>query len=396
MQGSANYLPLWLELRVGDQSWLFEFRAGDQRAVVVGSHLTSDVRVTREGVAATHFHFEREADAIVVVPGYRAALLLHEAPISEPAVIAMQGYLDFCGVRLEAEVHDVPPLHLLPQTRHGTDRTRHAADYCEALPGEADPTVTDLRALSRAESTHVPNGARRALPDEDEFDMRTTTAFRASPPIDGFGPFGTVVMQLPPNDDVPPVSARVSERLPAPSPASTQRLRLEPWTTMSPEPQDTSPTPVDLPPHRVSTSPSLAPTASRIALIRKPSLLEQLGTAASKHPLGLAAAAVPICLMIALAIMGAARLVREGRSSSGRADVSLAAMPPMASLAPTSAPTEAASAVATVSSPTPSASATDATLPSAASPIRAPARDRRSRPGAGRAQRESKHVFLGE
>lgn len=392
MEGSEDYLPLWLELRLGDQSWLFEFRAGDERAVIVGSHVMADVRVAHEGVAATHFHFEREADAIVVVPGYRAALLLNEAAISDPAAIAKQACLDFRGIRLEADVHDVPPLHLLLQARHGQERTRHSRDYFERLPGEADPTVADLRVVSRANPT-----------DEDELDLRTTTALRAVAPVDGFGPFGTVIMQLPPHDEVTPVSARLPELLPATAPDSTERLRLEPWTTTPPESFDTSPTPVDLPRPRgtstpgcrLSVSPSLAPTAKPAASTHTPSLLDHLGTAASKHPLRLAATALPICLLITLALVGAARLVRETHSPSMRTATSFAALRPSTPSSPPPASTEAAPTVETRPMSRASTSATVATLPSAAATVQAPAVIRRARP-AGRALREPKRVFLAE
>ena len=55
--------PLWLQIRHKDLTWLFELKAGEERAVVVGSQHRADVCIARPGVASMHFHFEREGDA---------------------------------------------------------------------------------------------------------------------------------------------------------------------------------------------------------------------------------------------------------------------------------------------------------------------------------------------
>lgn len=337
MDGTEDYLPLWLELHLDDEAWLFELRAGEERAVVVGSHPTADVHVARHGVASTHFHFERERGGIVVVPGYRAALIVDHVPAPEPAAIATKARIEFCGALLAATVHDVPPLHMLLQARHGTDRMMRAPDYLERLPEDTDPTVVAVAAIAPA----VRATAGALQESDDDLDLLTTTAWRASAPPTSLGPQGTLIMLRPEDNEAPLTAAEPSRPPSLPPIAPPERIRLDTWSNLAAASTEPSPTRIEVPhPHGARTRPATAnavrpaPLAPHVARTATPSLaptgatvppakkrapaLERLGVAASRHPFRVAAAALPICAVFALAFVGAARL-------TGRAHIAPAA-----------------------------------------------------------------------
>jgi hypothetical protein len=293
------YLPIWLELELDEKSRLFELRAREERAVVVGSHPSCDVRVARAGVASTHFHFEREGDAVVVVPGYRAALIVDNAPAAGPVTLTKSARVEFCGAVLEVTVHDVPPLHMLLDARHGTDRAPQGPDYFARLPDDTDPTVQALVAVAPAQAV-----ADRAsgLPEE-ELDLMTTTAWRAVPRVQALGPQGTFIMKRPAEVSVASEAPVVTASAPLPPIAPTERIRLEPWTAA---PADSAGL---APPADALATPSLAPVEHPVVPVkRRLSALEQLGVMASRQPLRVVATALPICAVVALAFVGAARL----------------------------------------------------------------------------------------
>lgn len=424
MHATEDYLPVWLELRVDESSWLFEFPAGEQRAVVVGSHATSDVQVTRDGVASAHFHFEREGDGIVVVPGYRAALIVDHVPAPEPLTLAKRGRVEFCGTVLVAIVHDVPPLHMLLDARNGTDRMMRHPDYFEALPGDWDTTALAIAAVVVPETTDAKPTSEAA---EDELDTMTTSAWRAVQDLVPLGPQGTVIMKRPDAAAVPidPPDERKPASLPPIAP--TERMRLERWTAAAASPES-SPTRVEVPrpqgrgghaapprsssrpsfanPIEAAATPSLAPT-ERVVVPPKDraSALAQLGIAASRHPWRTAAAALPVCAVIALALVGAARLAGRPRTAFASEPALLvqarqaASKPaptmssePRSRIAPVTTLPASASApiVVASSSPSPPAVVTIAPAQSASvAPVQAAA------PGAAqRRPRPSKRVFL--
>lgn len=86
--------PLWLEILLNDEQWTFELGIDTDAAIVVGSHPSAQVQIARPGVAATHFHFERERNGLFVVPGYRAGLRVNAAKVSEPVALTERGVID--------------------------------------------------------------------------------------------------------------------------------------------------------------------------------------------------------------------------------------------------------------------------------------------------------------
>jgi hypothetical protein len=413
MDGTEDYLPLWLELHLDEQAWLFELGAREERAVVVGSHPTSDVRVARAGVASTHFHFERESGSVVVVPGFRAALVIDHAPATEPTFLGRRARVEFCGTVLEATVHDVPPLHMLLQARHGTDLMMRRPDYIERLPEATDPTVVAIAAVG---APQAPTSEAGGTDSDEELDTMTTTAWRASPSAKAIGPQGTVIMQRPPGPDTAPATSepRRSSSLPPIAPA--ERIRLDPWGTLPNTGPDSSPTRVEVPrPRRSRTPPSLgaegaarssrpsmstnAPSLAPIERAVSPwpaSALARLGLAASRHPIRVAMAALPICAVLALACVGAARLA--GRYPAARPARPLAAVATSATEQTghaqprAAAATSAASATASLTSVEPPLSLSSS---SAAAPA-AGATTVSARPAPQRSPRPPKHVFLGK
>lgn len=422
MHAIEDYLPLWLELRVDESSWLFEFPAGEQRAVVVGSHATSDVQVTRDGVASTHLHFEREADRIVVVPGYRAALIVDHVPAPEPVALAKRARVEFCGAVLVAIVHDVPPLHMLLDARHGTDRMMRHPDYFEALPGDLDTTALAIAAVVVPETTDAKPTSEAA---EDELDTMTTSAWRAVEALVPLGPHGTVIMKCPDAPAVPVDPPDVRKPASLPPIAPTERMRLEPWTAAAPAPES-SPTRVEVPrprggagrvapakssspppfakPAEAAATASLAPTERAVVHTKnEASALAQLGIAASRHPLRIAVAALPVCAVLALALVGAARLAGRSPTASSSEPASLVRAkrsavqpaptfsiePPLRIAAETIPAASAPVSVVVASSSSP-AVVTIAGAPSASvAPVQAAAP-----PVAQRRPRPSKRVFL--
>ena len=252
----------------------------------------------------------------------------------------------------------------------------------------------------------------------------TTTAGRAAAPPAPLGPQGTLIMQRPLDDDLAPQAPEPRKPQSLPPIAPPERIRLDPWSKPAAASPESSPTRVSvphphgagvrssscgtatpqlaLPPSTSTATPSLAPTGNTVPPPKKrASALEQLGMAALRHPLRVAALALPVCAVLALAIVGAARL-------AGRSPISGAASAPfMAKRAPASAAplsnTVTSASVSAQSSAIPQVPA----LPTAGSAASAPplvilptASTRAVRPPARttaqRAPRPPNRVFLSE
>jgi hypothetical protein len=412
MDAFEDYLPLWLELHVDEQSWLFELRAGEERAVVVGSHPSADVRVAREGIASTHFHFEREAGGVVIVPGYRAALVVDRVPAPEPVTVTKGARVEFCGALLEATVHDVPPLEMLPQARDRTDRMMRRPGYFKRLPGDTEPTVV---AVAAAVS---PSAAAAEEPgSDDEIDTMTTTAWRAVPPPSApVGPQGTLIIQRSQSNSEAGQTTPVPAKTPSLPPiAPAARIRFDPWTPHDVASSQSSPTRVEVPHPRGSVPPpvsfagpgipstadesarshSLAPTEHAVATaVKRASALAQLGLAATRHPIRVALVSLPVCVVLALAFVGAARLAGKypAATASKMAGTPRDHAQSTSSTLATAIGHESASvpgvSVVGSTAPAPSPSFASASAPSAGSTV-VPARQTSQR-----APRRQRHVFL--
>ena len=98
---------LWLELCLDGVSHTFEFGADESRAIAVGSLMRVDLRIDRPGVAPVHFHIEREADDLWIVPAYSARdLRVNAARLTGPQRIHGHAIIEFSNVRLDAHIID--------------------------------------------------------------------------------------------------------------------------------------------------------------------------------------------------------------------------------------------------------------------------------------------------
>ena len=105
---SASDESLWLELSLEGVSHTFELNADETRAIAVGSQMRSDLRIDHPDVAPVHFHIEREADAVWIVPAYGAGdVRVNAAHISGPKLIDGHAVIEFSNVRLDARVIDL-------------------------------------------------------------------------------------------------------------------------------------------------------------------------------------------------------------------------------------------------------------------------------------------------
>lgn len=234
----ATSTSLWLELSLAERRWLFELKSGDDRAIVVGSDVNSDVLVVRPGVGSTHFHFERAGDAILLVPGYRAALRVNAVRAVEPLPLPPRATIELLNLSLEAVTHSEKPEHMRVTEPPASPSLLAPREYMENLPDETDPTGFTLAppstVMSRPDFDTVeaprPTFDTQPLPrvalEPDRTPMLTAaTASRNSTarpaPI---GPQGTVMLPVPNLDEdvagARPMPKRNSspttERLPRP------------------------------------------------------------------------------------------------------------------------------------------------------------------------------------
>ena len=232
--------PIWLEIRLDDTTWLFELKAGEERAVVVGSHPRADVRIGRPGVAAMHFHFEREDDAVLLIPGYQAALRVNSVKAPEPCRLDPRATIEFRGGSLEIVTHREVPSNV--EAMNSEDSAVHrpsSTEYLEGLPDETDPTGIGVAAVAGSPpplSLATLDVVRAAwvteqipcLASDDLLrdELPTGDHPRMSPPATALGPQGTLVMS--------PVQLRAEDIPMVAAPPSTARLRPHPpkeWTT---------------------------------------------------------------------------------------------------------------------------------------------------------------------
>lgn len=141
---------MWLQLSFEGQAYPFELPSDETRAIAVGSLLRADLRIDRPGVAPVQFHIEREADRLWIVPAYGSeGLRVDTARVSGPRRIDARAVIDFCGVRVEATVLEIPPT----PRRTSSARLRQSA-FAERAPlgpskvfEEHEPPTTNGGAL---------------------------------------------------------------------------------------------------------------------------------------------------------------------------------------------------------------------------------------------------------
>jgi hypothetical protein len=142
---------LWLEVRHGGRAHTFCCAPAEERAIVLGSLPHADIRVAGLAIAPVHFHFERDGDRLVVVPGYNAELRVNAMLARGPVALPGHAVLEFSGIRIEAFVHsrrpesaDAPSLDI-PERESGIA-------YLSALPTETQTTKLALEAYPHVDN----------------------------------------------------------------------------------------------------------------------------------------------------------------------------------------------------------------------------------------------------
>lgn len=255
---------LWLEVQQNDERWFFELRATDDAAITVGSHPSAQIHIVSPGVAATHFHFERERSELVAVPGYRAGLRINAVKAPGPTRLSEHAIIDFCAVSLQINIHRARPENF---RGHVSRRSSTPAEYLRALPGEGDVTGIALPAAPPLPTFSSFDTMEAAVP---RFRTEGLVPLGAAPLPNvnpALGPQGTVVMRvvrLEPEPEPLPAPP-VATPLPAFDFSRTERIPVVKIAPESTEPAspDSTPTRVEVPaPRRSSAPPHLAASPS--------------------------------------------------------------------------------------------------------------------------------------
>lgn len=270
--------PLWLEIRHKELTWLFELKAGEERAVVVGSQHRADVCLARPGIASMHFHFEREGDAVTVIPGYRSELRINSVRALEPCPIRTHAIVEFCGASLEVTTHRQRPSHL--ELTAYVERTS-GLDYLQSLPEDTDPTGVAATAVSGVshvslDTLEVVRAAfvTERIVREPAADADRPVARLSGPALGApLGPQGTVIMSRAElrkhEDQLPEPSAWAQARLGNTERIPMAALAIEPRSERAATP-DSTPTRIESPAARRSkppapAAPSPAPVEARLS-----------------------------------------------------------------------------------------------------------------------------------
>lgn len=107
-QAARAARSLWLDIVTKDESYLFELSVQNERAVVVGSFQRADVRIADARVEPVELHFEREGDAVCVVPAYGATVEVNAVRLCRPRRIVDRAIVEFQGHVLRVRVLDDP------------------------------------------------------------------------------------------------------------------------------------------------------------------------------------------------------------------------------------------------------------------------------------------------
>lgn len=249
---------LWLEVQLTDERWLFEFRADDEAAITVGSHPSAQVHIVSPGVAATHFHFEREQGDLVVVPGYRAGLRVNAMKAPGPTRLSEHATIEFCAISLQTNVHRTRPANFRGQVSR---RSATPAEYLRALPSETDATGVTLPATPPLPTFSTFDTMEAVAP---RFKTEGLVSLGAAPlpnAVSALGPQGTVIMRaVRPAPELAPRAAPPVASLGAYDLSRTERIpavKIEPKS--KPVARDSTPTRAELPALRRSSAPPPSP-----------------------------------------------------------------------------------------------------------------------------------------
>ena len=350
---------LWLELRFESRLFAFEFQHDPvlERAVVVGSLLRADVQIPKPGVAPVHFHFEREADSVWLIPAYRTDIRVNAARVNGPCCLTESAIIEFAGLALDARVlHTAPVLpnaSVSEPDRYTPSASTDAMTCVAVAPATAaeereenadtarvEPYQAEFRrdeALAPAPNATTLN--ERALfssvaqPVEHTERMSSASQFAHITPGESLaiqterivGPlFSVPVVNQRRASSEPSVMVPSSrtERIPVPVlPAIAPNRVVEvPVAPSQPEPDATFPrrdSPTEGGRERVPES--MRAHLRESNWISPLFWLERLGLLAQRRPLAVATGAAAGALLLTVALVGASRTLRKTNQYGGDA-----------------------------------------------------------------------------
>jgi hypothetical protein len=152
-----NTAVFWLEIRLEGVLHGFALPPDGTPAIVVGSLPGANLQVARPGVAALHFHIEREGSILWVVPAYGAGdLRVNAMRIASPHPLPIRALIEFSDVRLETFYTAAAP---------------HAHEVCADTAIRRDvefSEATTVSVLAFADGLAAQPGSRRSSCDSAE------------------------------------------------------------------------------------------------------------------------------------------------------------------------------------------------------------------------------------
>jgi hypothetical protein len=131
---------LWLSLRFGRENWLFELAPNDEHAIVVGNWRRAHVPINRREVAPIHFHFERDGDAIRLIPGYGNDVRVNGTLLIGSRLLEPRSCVEFAGLVVEVAFFSIESGVLAEVRPRGSEPRLDAT--CVAFPVD----LTDTKA----------------------------------------------------------------------------------------------------------------------------------------------------------------------------------------------------------------------------------------------------------
>jgi hypothetical protein len=159
---------LWLDIRLGNQHIVFEFKSEEERPIVVGSLFRADVRVDEPDVCPVEFQFERQGDGISVVPAYGTDVMVNAVRLDRACSLGEHALIEFGEYSLVARVLHSRPSSYLPRFSPGVHDTIEAPfPHFASLLGDGDATrlavpIVAKRAAAAEASSEAPEATMPA------------------------------------------------------------------------------------------------------------------------------------------------------------------------------------------------------------------------------------------
>lgn len=185
----------WLELRWAGGTKIFALAACQDRAIVVGSNASADLRIEQPNVSPVHFHFEVDTEGVCLVPGYRTTLLVNAAKATAIQQIHRRAIIEFAGLFVEVIVHDQPPIgadEAVPPSEPRYDRTSVAN-----LPAESDTTRIALTESRVEQATATTDLSLNTMEMGPWFEPAAPVGKLAPAPMVTVAPMRTISVETP-------------------------------------------------------------------------------------------------------------------------------------------------------------------------------------------------------